>query len=95
MAESMIERVAQTISMRLYGGYPIKGETDRAIMAQWENTKALAREVIEAMREPTAAMSHVLGDAAKYGTRANGEVGPKDLMSDLIDAALKEHEGHV
>lgn len=54
------------------------------------NFAEMASAAIEAMREPTDAMSRVLGDAAKYGTRSNGEVGPKELMSDLINAALEE-----
>ncbi|WP_028752724.1 hypothetical protein [Rhizobium leucaenae] len=49
-----------------------------------------ARAAIEAMREPTEAMKAALGDARKYGTESNGEIFPRKLMSELIDAALKE-----
>jgi hypothetical protein len=97
MAESMIERVARTLASHHYGVRFGKAADDPHVLRNVDGNLNIflepARAAIEAMRTPTEAMSRVLGDAAKYGTRSNGEVGPKDLMSDLIDAALKEQEG--
>lgn len=86
--ESMIERVAKAIYEKRNGsGCTPWGRQKKVHQAPYLDDAAAA---IEAMRTPTEAMSRVLGDAAKYGTRSNGEVGPKDLMSEVIDAALKD-----
>ena len=87
----MVTRVAQRMSMKLYGGYPVDSNNSREVMAQWERTKELAREVIEAMREPTDAMAFA---AQKFMEK---EVGSSATLqacaySAATDAALKENE---
>ena len=88
----MVEKVAKAIMLARHdGGCNVTDwaaearENSHVAQALWQ-----ARAAIEAMREPTERMVHVLGNAAKYGTRSNGEVGPNEFMSEIIDAALKD-----
>lgn len=96
--EDMVTRVAQAISMKLYGGYPVGESSDRAIMAQWEQTKEVAREAIKAMREPSAAMMNAPANMPMQQTHEmphGNQVyySPRKLeWQAAIDAALKENE---
>lgn len=84
----MVEVVARAISMKLYGGYPVGSNHSREIMAQWEQTKALAREVIEAMRVPTPDMLKA-GDIPGWDDDVTvGLAG--EIWDAMIDAALRE-----
>lgn len=88
---TMIERVARVIDPEAYAVLDA-GDKWRILNTHYDREKAKekARAVIEAMREPTLEMKKVLGSAAMYGTRSNGEVSPRELMSEIVDAALKE-----
>lgn len=89
-AQGIVEKVAEAIQQASFR--MIRPAWDSLDPSEKEHWMMRARAAIKAMREPTEAMSRVLGDAAKYGTRSNGEVSPMELMSDLIDAALNEQE---
>lgn len=94
-AQGMIERVAQAISMKLYGGYPVGEVSDRAIMVQWEKTKEVAREAIRAMRTPSKAMlDAVEAEEEKRGYVASAyeTMDAETAWPIMIDAALNEQE---
>lgn len=87
----MVEIVAQKISMKLYGGYPVDGNNSREVMAQWESTKELARAVIEAMRKATEEMIDAGMDANPRG-RTITDSDLRIMFSAMISSAIKEHE---
>lgn len=95
-AQGIIEQVARAISMKLYGGYPVGENHDRAIMAQWETTKEVAREAIKAMREPTEAMMNAPANMPfrVVDVQFNqAHYSPRRLeWQAAIDAALNEQE---
>lgn len=104
--ESMIDRVAKVISMKLYGGYPVGVTSDRVINARWEQTRGLAREVIEAMRDPTEGMEEAADDPVHQELKDQGQFSIEKygklafasypfstkVWKAMINAALKEHE---
>lgn len=71
---ALIERVARALTVHLYG---LHAEDD------WERQESLAREAIEAMREPTHEMLCAVNDYAQ-----GPGIGP-DGWSAAIDEALK------
>lgn len=49
-SDGMVERVAQVISTKLYGGYPVGEISNPSVKAQWGCTKDIARAVVEAIQ---------------------------------------------
>jgi len=85
----MVERVAKTLfRQESYHGYNAETLASQWIMRA-ESCRRRARELIEAMREPTEAMK-VAGGAFLADRRDHPDViGAAGAWEDMIDAALK------
>lgn len=85
----MIEKVAKSICMAQWGGYPLD-EKARNEWPEWRQAVKLARAAIEAMREPTEDMiSDGWTAHDMHGDYGQGNI-PKLVFEAMIESAIKE-----